>query len=192
MPPALIGSVRPEDVTDSESEIVPAGKSSSRAAAPSQPKPRRKLRTQKAKATSEQSQVIWHGETGCNPHLKLLSDGEALPTPSANVRSTLEVFSGSGNLSQSLRKMGYNTSEIDLALDPGDDIHNPRMPDLLAAEATATNVVYTHIAPPCNGFTIARFPQLRRLGENKVNDQKSMHTKTRSENVSFSSSFVSS
>ena len=77
------------------------------------------------------------------------------------VVSTMEVFSGSGNLSNALGHQGFNASAIDIANDPEDDLANPSSVPALVEEVVHTNTRYAHLAPPCNTFSIARYPKIR-------------------------------
>ena len=73
-----------------------------------------------------------------------------------------EIFSGSGNLSAALREVGLLTLEYDLNISKEHDMHNPRkMEKIRDTILGAPNIQYIHLAPPCNTFSMARWPKIR-------------------------------
>ena len=75
-----------------------------------------------------------------------------------------EVFSGSGRLSEALRRHGINTAEFDLKMSVAHDMSNYKKVTQLLLEWQNTQVQYLHFAPPCNSFSQARWPKIRCSG----------------------------
>jgi hypothetical protein len=64
----------------------------------------------------------------------------------------VEVFAGSGHLSQAMRARGGTTWEIELT--GGWDIFNPRVQARLFALIAQRRVRWVHLAPPCRTFSL--------------------------------------
>jgi hypothetical protein len=72
----------------------------------------------------------------------------------------MEVFSGSGTLSKALRKHNFETEEIDLLRGIHLYMSDPEIVNRLV-DTSKSNMKYAHFAPPCNSYSIARYPKLR-------------------------------
>ena len=86
----------------------------------------------------------------------------AAPGPSSlGGPAAAEFFSGSGGLSKALEKVGIRCQEYDLKLNVSHDMSDMARARELLAECVRREVRYVHFAPPCNSFSMARFPKLR-------------------------------
>lgn len=71
-----------------------------------------------------------------------------------------EVFAGCGALSEAMSARGFPTWSIDYAI--GGENHDfSSTPTALALANDLRKYHYTHFAPPCNTFSMARYPKLR-------------------------------
>ena len=111
----------------------------------------------------QKSYVQWSGETGSTKaHCEL----ETTDLPTGKV--SIEVFSGSGNLSAALSKKGFATLEYDLLKDAQHDMTNPKFVNYLKQLPKKVNLKYCHLAPPCNTYSQARYPKIRTANESIV------------------------
>ena len=62
-------------------------------------------------------------------------------------------------LSQALKDAGIPCNEYDLTISPHHDMSSIRIATKLMGEVRGAR--YAHFAPPCNSFSMARFPKLR-------------------------------
>ena len=70
----------------------------------------------------------------------------------------LEVFAGSGHLSEALRRVGCSVARIDIRI--GGAAHDLSKGATVAA-VKALRPQYVHLAPCCNTYSAARYPKLR-------------------------------
>ena len=77
----------------------------------------------------------------------------------------IEVFAGSEHLSNAFRAIGVMVHAIELKLDPDHDfskkIGADTVNNLIQDARRRGFVVYIHFAPPCNTYSVARYPKLR-------------------------------
>lgn len=73
----------------------------------------------------------------------------------------LEVFSGQGSLSQALVQQGVPVEQVELLHGPENDMSNPNVLHRLVVRARRCEWNYVHLAPPCNTYSVARYPRLR-------------------------------
>ena len=88
------------------------------------------------------------------------SDATTLDLP--GTRRGVEVFSGSGNLSSALLRRGLVMDQVDLAISPSHDLTQDSVVESLCAKALSGRWCYAHFAPPCNTYSVARFPRILR------------------------------
>jgi len=102
--------------------------------------------------------------------VNMLSDSDAeseatLPLPGAVVtcqRHGAEVFCGSAGLSKALEAVGFVMGKYDLALGgAGHDLTSDTVVQLFMSKVTTRDWDYVHFAPPCNTYSVARFPRIR-------------------------------
>jgi hypothetical protein len=148
----------PDAVTDSENEHrSPLKKPDATCKTPK--------RKGKGKGGKKGNYVIWHGETGSSssscviPPAQTASSHDA--TEPLGSKGTLEVFSGSGHLSQAMTKQGFSAVQVDIEMGPQNDMSDSRVGNMVLNRALKNNTVYGHLAPPCNTYTRARWPKLR-------------------------------
>ena len=72
--------------------------------------------------------------------------------PSRNVYFA-DVFSGSGRMSQAVRKRGFKAREFDIEHGPSGDVTNPIVIRNLIQDILAGVVVAVMLSPPCTSFT---------------------------------------
>ena len=72
-----------------------------------------------------------------------------------------EFFAGSCNLTRALRDVGVACESYDLKLSRAHDFFNTDKVQLMLSEVLNHGITYAHFAPPCNSFSMARFPKLR-------------------------------
>ena len=89
---------------------------------------------------------------------KLRSNPYILPRRRGVFRC-LELFSGQGNLSKTLRKAKMDVVEFDILRAKDDDITNKKVASFV--KAAIPNFDYVHFGIPCSSFSCARFPRLR-------------------------------
>ena len=127
-----------KDITDSEPEEDP-------------------LNSPPTLVSHRQGGTLWIGETGSSSH-----NGLQLNWRTHSIGPvTMEVFSGSGNLSKALADQHFHTDQVDLAVDPAHDLSKRSVSEALARRAEQQSTFYTHLAPPCNSYSVARLPRLR-------------------------------
>ena len=73
----------------------------------------------------------------------------------------LEVFAGSGNLSKALVDCGLESDKVDIEYCDGHDMSQKSTVDDLCDASNAADYKYAHLAPPCNTYSVARFPKIR-------------------------------
>jgi hypothetical protein len=91
-------------------------------------------------------------------------NGSSKGNAKGQVVSTMEIFSGSANLSKALEKEGFHAGKVDILEKSADDLSDAGLVPLLVDEAVCTNTKYAHLAPPCSSFSSARWPKLRTRG----------------------------
>ena len=72
-----------------------------------------------------------------------------------------ELFAGSMHLSDALAARGFNVMSYDLRFDENHDMSNKVKVGAMLRELLDNKVQYLHFAPPCNSFSMARWPKLR-------------------------------
>ena len=87
--------------------------------------------------------------------------GEEKAAPAGPV-GIFEIFAGSGNLSAAFRRHGLMTHEFDLKLSARHDMSKPTSVNNFLQLVQQHNAAYVHMAPPCNTFSRARYPVIRR------------------------------
>lgn len=78
-----------------------------------------------------------------------------------NNGKTMEVFAGSGNLSRALQEVGFATTMVDLRYKAEDDMSKVQTIRRLCEQVQSSGIKYVHMAPPCNTYSLARFPKIR-------------------------------
>jgi hypothetical protein len=73
----------------------------------------------------------------------------------------LEVFAGSGNLSKALVDCGLESDTVDIEYSDGHDMSQTSTVDHLCDANDSADYKYAHLAPPCNTYSVARFPKIR-------------------------------
>ena len=73
----------------------------------------------------------------------------------------LELFSGSGRLSEALKLLGWETREYDLSISSEHDLLRPALQRMIIASISRGEVSYVHLGPPCSSFSVARTPPVR-------------------------------
>ena len=120
-------------------------------------KPKSKAKIHCQSSAQVQEDMYWIGETGSSSSNSL----QLNLRQTSNGPVTMEVFSGSGNLSTALAAQDFHTNSIDLAIDQAHDMSKTQVSDALAQHAERHSTFYTHMAPPCNSYSVARRPRLR-------------------------------
>ena len=72
-----------------------------------------------------------------------------------------EFFAGSGNLGAALARQGFTVAAFDLKISTSHDFTNCDKVQRMVDGALQKDTKYAHFAPPCNSFSIARWPKLR-------------------------------
>jgi len=97
------------------------------------------------------------------PPVDTASDGdeETCDPPKATARG-LEVFAGEAVLTRNLRMVGFEVDVVELLVGGAEhDMSRMEVVASLHAKARLGTWNYGHFAPPCNTYSIARFPKLR-------------------------------
>ena len=115
--------------------------------------------------------LFWCGPMAGPRSVTDLSDSDAesldaptLPLPGATARQRrgVEVFCGSGRLATALARRGVLMDKYDLALGGAQhDLTSNEVVDDLTSKATSSEWDYGHFAPPCNTYSVARYPRIR-------------------------------
>ena len=85
-----------------------------------------------------------------------------MPEPRGGKVCAAEFFAGSARLSSALRAVGVPCASFDLKISTQHDFSNSRKVSSMLQKVRDDNISYAHFAPPCNSFSIARWPKLRR------------------------------
>lgn len=102
--------------------------------------------------------------------VNMLSDSDAeseatLPLPGAAVtcqRHGAEFFCGSARLSKALEATGFVMDKYDLALGgAAHDLTSDTVVQHIMSKVATRDWDYVHFAPPCNTYSVARFPRIR-------------------------------
>lgn len=104
-------------------------------------------------------------------NIEMLSDSDVdseatLPLPCGAVltcqRRGAEVFCGSARLSSALQSFGFVMDKYDLRLGGAEhDLTSDAVVAFFISKAQQRDWDYVHAAPPCNTYSIARFPRIR-------------------------------
>jgi hypothetical protein len=127
---------------------------------------------------SVRGHVSWHGETGSASSSKDTNKGKHHSENKSKKRGNnegnntnimddskhggtkvMEVFAGSGNLSRSFARHGMQVRKVDLSM--GEEFDMSDMGKVEDIINSAIDCKYVHFAPPCNSFSIARYPKIR-------------------------------
>ena len=76
----------------------------------------------------------------------------------------IEVFAGTGHLSQAFRKQGFETKSYDIVDDCNHDMANANFVQKMAKLLGSGKVAYVHFGIPCKTYSTARYPRLRTPG----------------------------
>eukprot|EP00930_Biecheleria_cincta_P005055 TRINITY_DN10597_c0_g1_i2.p1 TRINITY_DN10597_c0_g1~~TRINITY_DN10597_c0_g1_i2.p1 ORF type:complete len:298 (+),score=27.00 TRINITY_DN10597_c0_g1_i2:49-942(+) len=109
--------------------------------------------------------VRWLGETGSAAPYgvqgKGKTKGKCKPTESAQPADFVEVFAGSGNVSNAVMQRGMHVMTWDLLYGPQHDMSQDVVVRDLTDRAVLSGARYVHSAPPCNTYSSARWPRIR-------------------------------
>ena len=95
----------------------------------------------------------------------------AQPAQLPNRRAAAEFFAGSKRLSQALQGEGITCQDYDLKDDLQHDMSDIRRAQHMLMECQTRGIRYAHFAPPCNSFSVARFPKLRQGSKDTVQER---------------------
>lgn len=75
--------------------------------------------------------------------------------------NAIEVCAGVGNLTTALNVTGFKAVGLDMSIDLSHDLLNASFVDSIKRLLGSGVIRYMHIAPPCNTYSVARYPKLR-------------------------------